>query len=190
MGDDEGFWQKVKFEELPDYCSYCWHVGYSEIVCHVKHPELKVVDKEKHVGEIVQHNMPYEEGFIGVGKGCSPKIYWVKEKEMVSNGNGKEIVGVNHLHRKGSKIVRGGEDLGSKEKEDVLVSKEREMSSCSKERDGFTDVEKQGDRLRNDEGDVARAELVDKVFVEHSVKPNVLVDPDARALVMFQGFSQ
>lgn len=83
MGDHEGFWQKVKFEELPDYCSYCWHVGHSEIVCHVKHPKLKVVDKEKHVGEVFQHNMPYEEGFMGVGKGHYPQIYWVKEKEVV-----------------------------------------------------------------------------------------------------------
>lgn len=93
----------------------------------------------------------------------------------------------NHLHREGSKIVRGDQVLGSKEREDVLVSNEGEMSSCSKERNGFTNVEEQGDRVWDDEGDVARVELVDEVFVEHIVKPNVLVDPDARALVMFQG---
>lgn len=45
VGNDDGFWQKVKYETLPACCTYCWHVGHDQTTCHVKHPELKVLDK-------------------------------------------------------------------------------------------------------------------------------------------------
>lgn len=41
-GDNVDFWQKFEpDEDLPSYCQYCWHVGHSEKICTVKHPELK-----------------------------------------------------------------------------------------------------------------------------------------------------
>lgn len=38
---EEGFWQKVDYENVPPYCQHCWHIGHSESMCHVHHPELK-----------------------------------------------------------------------------------------------------------------------------------------------------
>lgn len=41
-GDNGGISQKFKPDEnLPSYCQYCYHVGHSEDICIVKHPELK-----------------------------------------------------------------------------------------------------------------------------------------------------
>ena len=41
--DGDGFWQKIEYEDVPDYCQYCWHVGHSELECTVHNPELKAV---------------------------------------------------------------------------------------------------------------------------------------------------
>lgn len=41
MGSADGFWQKVEYENLPNYCTHCWHVGHSESMCHVHNPELR-----------------------------------------------------------------------------------------------------------------------------------------------------
>lgn len=41
MGSADGFWQQIEYENVPSYCTHCWHVGHSELVCHVHNPELK-----------------------------------------------------------------------------------------------------------------------------------------------------
>lgn len=42
----DGFWQRVEYENVPDYCSHCWHVGHSDALCHVHNPALKPSDKQ------------------------------------------------------------------------------------------------------------------------------------------------
>ena len=39
MGDGDGFWQPLNPENLPKYCSFCYHQGHGKENCHVKHPE-------------------------------------------------------------------------------------------------------------------------------------------------------
>lgn len=46
IGESSGFWQKVEFESVPSYCTHCWHMGHSPILCHVHNPELKVKKKD------------------------------------------------------------------------------------------------------------------------------------------------
>lgn len=41
MGDSDGYWQKVDYEYIPDYCQHCWHVGHASSQCHVQNPALK-----------------------------------------------------------------------------------------------------------------------------------------------------
>lgn len=38
----DGFWQKIEYDDVPDYCQHCWHVGHSESMCHVHNPELRL----------------------------------------------------------------------------------------------------------------------------------------------------
>ena len=40
--EGDGFWQELNYEDVPDYCQHCWHVGHSEAKCHVNNPELKM----------------------------------------------------------------------------------------------------------------------------------------------------
>lgn len=44
MENLEGFWQKVEYDNVPDFCTHCWHVGHSESMCHIHNPELKLVE--------------------------------------------------------------------------------------------------------------------------------------------------
>lgn len=46
LGDEEGFWQKIKYCNIPSYCSFCWHVGHDLDHCHVKNPALKQTSTE------------------------------------------------------------------------------------------------------------------------------------------------
>lgn len=39
----------MKCDELPSYCHFCWYMGHEESLCHVKHPELKPIEKAKNV---------------------------------------------------------------------------------------------------------------------------------------------
>lgn len=41
MSECKGFWQRLEYENVPDYCTHCWHMGHSETLCTVHHPELK-----------------------------------------------------------------------------------------------------------------------------------------------------
>lgn len=41
MGDSDGYWQKVEYEHVPEYCQHCWHVGHAASQCHVQYPGLK-----------------------------------------------------------------------------------------------------------------------------------------------------
>lgn len=38
---EDGFWQKIIYDNAPNYCCHCWHIGRSEASCHIQHPELK-----------------------------------------------------------------------------------------------------------------------------------------------------
>lgn len=46
IGESDGFWQKVDYANVPDYCTHCWHIGHAEALCTVHHPELKAVSKQ------------------------------------------------------------------------------------------------------------------------------------------------
>lgn len=39
--NSDGFWQKLEYDSVPNYCCHCWHIGHSETMCHVHNPELK-----------------------------------------------------------------------------------------------------------------------------------------------------
>lgn len=39
--EDHGFWQFVKMEQLPSYCSYCGRFGHMETECFRKDPSLQ-----------------------------------------------------------------------------------------------------------------------------------------------------
>lgn len=41
MGSLGGFWQKIEYENVPPYCTHCWHIGHAETFCHIHHPELR-----------------------------------------------------------------------------------------------------------------------------------------------------
>lgn len=50
MGSLGGFWQKIEYENVPPYCTHCWHIGHSENLCHIHNPELKSLGRpEKQV---------------------------------------------------------------------------------------------------------------------------------------------
>lgn len=64
----EGFWQKVEYENMPSYCTHCWHVGRSEQLCHVHHPELKTgtaehppVDKSQRLKQVYKPKVPEQQ---------------------------------------------------------------------------------------------------------------------------------
>lgn len=40
----DGFWQKLDYENVPDYCQTCWHVGHSDTQCTFNNPRLKLKD--------------------------------------------------------------------------------------------------------------------------------------------------
>ena len=63
LGDEEGFWQKLTFENVPDYCSHCWHVGHQEQHCHVHHPEFRGL-----VSNANRNNQKYVPKEISKGK--------------------------------------------------------------------------------------------------------------------------
>ena len=42
IGEEEyGFWQKVEYENWPEFCSFCERFGHEEQQCFKKHPTLK-----------------------------------------------------------------------------------------------------------------------------------------------------
>lgn len=38
---EDGFRQKIVYDQVPDYCRHCWHIGHSKNSCRVQHPELR-----------------------------------------------------------------------------------------------------------------------------------------------------
>ena len=44
IGDDDcGHWQKVEYEEWPNFCSFCEKVGHLDNKCYRKHLNLKTI---------------------------------------------------------------------------------------------------------------------------------------------------
>ena len=46
LEEEEGFWQKIKYINVPSYCCYCWHLGHDQSDCIVKNPNLEVLERE------------------------------------------------------------------------------------------------------------------------------------------------
>lgn len=46
-GEGAGFWQELQPENVPKYCSHCYHQGHNVDDCRIKHPNLvRQVEKE------------------------------------------------------------------------------------------------------------------------------------------------
>lgn len=58
MGSAEGFWQKIEYENLPPYCTHCWHVGHTESKCHVHNPALKAKSDAQITSTVRQEYRP------------------------------------------------------------------------------------------------------------------------------------
>lgn len=39
--NEDGFWLKVEYEQVPDYCHYCCMQGHTENVCYTKKNDME-----------------------------------------------------------------------------------------------------------------------------------------------------
>ena len=46
--EEEGFWQNIKYINLPEYCDFCWHLGHNSKTCHVKNPDIRNLEDTTH----------------------------------------------------------------------------------------------------------------------------------------------
>lgn len=123
LGEEDGFWQKIKYCNVPDYCPFCWHVGHAQDQCHVKNPTLRQTQTE-HTNMVKEHN--------NVTRG---QVYRVKEKkddprmEFPDAGNGNKSI---------------TQDPGDTTAGDVRVSlinnqEDTELNGCAAQRTSLID---------------------------------------------------
>ena len=44
LGENDGYWQRIEYETIPDYCQLCWHVGHHETLCHAQNRAGKMIN--------------------------------------------------------------------------------------------------------------------------------------------------
>ena len=79
LGEEEGFWQPIKYCNVPYYCSFCCHVGHSIEQYHIKNPALKQFRPEA----------PENGKEQGTKRGTY--VYRAKEKRDITAGGPSEV---------------------------------------------------------------------------------------------------